>query len=496
MDTTAYKCMTIIGLLGLLLVIPTTGIAQRDLTLDESLDIAVNHSSRGRIIEGSFGVAEQNYKAKRINFYVPEISINGSLPSYSRDKTYGFAQGAEERSLIETRSLGLSSYIQLKQALITGGDLEATANLTRDDGRRPNLNQDFPDADFVFEDYRRGYFSFNYAQPLLKPSESKNELHNRKDDVEIAGYSRIEEEQALKTEVAEAYMGVLLTTLSLEIAELKAKKESLQSGIDSLKFADGILSEEELLESVSTRLDSELEHFEAETAAEEQVRELAMLLDLDVSEPVAPSVPAIGDHLSEQDRQYLIDDWESTIAIRKAESEYRKSKRAADYAASSHGLTGDLALRYSFGKEDTRTEYEESLDFRDKNNTNSWGISLNFTYPLWDGGASRASVNAADHQAEQARLEFEKAKKTARAEIINAVNRLDVSFQRLEIVEKQIGLALNRLNIADERFADGQISELTWLESKVFYLETKDRYLEELKNYLVKRIELEHKYGS
>jgi outer membrane protein TolC len=105
-------------------------------------------------------------------------------------------------------------------------------------------------------------------------------------------------------------------------------------------------------------------------------------------------------------------------------------------------------------------------------------------------------VNASRHQSEQARMEFEKTKKSARAQIINTVNRLDVSYQRLHVVEKQIELALNRLNIAQERFADGQISELTSLESRIFYLETKDRYLDELKNYLINKIELEHKYAG
>jgi outer membrane protein TolC len=467
----------------------------REITLDRSLEIAIGQSSRGNIIAGNYDVAEQNYRAKRINFYLPEISINGSLPSYTRARSYDFAQGTTDRSLIETRNLGLSSFIRLKQSLITGGDLEVTANLTADDYRRPNYSPAYPLGEFVYEDNRRGYFNFDYEQPLLKPSESRNTLHNRKDDLEIARYARIEEEQALKTEVTESYMGVLRTSLNREIAGLKAEKGHLQSSIDSMKFADGILSEEQLLESTSALLDAELENFEADTEAKEQVRELAMLLDLDVSEPITPVVPSMGEPVEEQARQQLVDNWENTVAIRKAESEYQKSRRAADFAASSHGLTGDLAMSYSFGKEDARKEILDD-ETRDKLSTNSWGISLNFTYPLWDGGASGAAVSASRHLSEQARMEFEKTKKSARAEIINAVNRLDVSYQRLHIVEKQIELALNRLNIARERFADGQISELTYLESRIFYLETKDRYLDELKNYLINKIELEHKYAG
>jgi outer membrane protein TolC len=79
---------------------------------------------------------------------------------------------------------------------------------------------------------------------------------------------------------------------------------------------------------------------------------------------------------------------------------------------------------------------------------------------------------------------------------VNLVNQLDVSYQRLGIIRKQIGLAEERLEIAKGRFDDGRISQLTLLESDIFLLETKDRYLEELKKYLLSRIELESQYIS
>jgi hypothetical protein len=54
-----------------------------EMTLDDALDIALNRTPRGGIIKGNMEVAEQQYDAKKINFYLPKISINGSIPSYS-----------------------------------------------------------------------------------------------------------------------------------------------------------------------------------------------------------------------------------------------------------------------------------------------------------------------------------------------------------------------------------------------------------------------------
>ena len=107
-----------------------------------------------------------------------------------------------------------------------------------------------------------------------------------------------------------------------------------------------------------------------------------------------------------------------------------------------------------------------------------------------------AAVRAAKYQAEQARYEFIRAQRSAQAKIVNLINQLDVSFQRLDIIRRQIDLARERLVIAEGRHADGRISTLTLLESEIFLLETRDTYLEELKKYLLNRIELESQYLS
>ena len=470
-------------------LLPLARLQAREITLNQALDMALNHSSRGDIIKGRLEVAEQNYQAKKINFYLPEISLNGSLPSYNEDESYRFFGGASEKSLFKTRTLGLDSYIGLKQSLVTGGDLQIRANLTASDERYPNTST----GAFVYEDNRQGYFDFSYAQPLLKPSQSKYDLNNRRDDRELAKMTKIEDEAALKKEVTEAYVGLLRARLALDVAENNAKKAVLQYDIDSSKFADGIIAEEDFLESASGKLDAQLEQFEAETAVDEKRRELALLLDISVTEPIETVEPEVKNHPDSSQRTEYESEWEESVAISKAQYQLDKSERAADYAAGSHGLTGDLALEYSFGRGRINRDIED-LNFKENINTNSWGISLNLTYPIWDGGASSASVKAARFEADQARLEYQKAKQTAQADIANLVNRLNVSYRRLDIVRKQIELAENRLRIADSRLKDGQISELTWIENKVFYLETRDKYLEELTNYLTSRIELEGKF--
>jgi len=476
--------------LATILIMATTGhVSARELSLDQALDIALKQTMRGEMIEGNLEVAEQLYSARRINMYVPEISINGSVPSFRKSEAY------EELRLGEfgwskRRYYDYTTFVELKQTLITGGALTAVADLASENRRYP-----YRSSLDVFQDQftKSGALRFSLEQPLFRPSSVKNELHNRKDDLEIARVTRVEETAALKREVIEAYVGTIQLQLQADIATRKLEKAQLQEGIDSAKLTDGVLSEEDFLLSSSARLDAELAGHSADTELGEKKRELATLLDMDASESLDLTIPEPPANMDDAMRQRFVADWEKAAPIVKASHALAKSEREADYAASGHGLTGDLAASYAFGQQDVEIDYPDTSS-SDNYRTNSWTLALQVKLPLWDGGAGSAAVRAARYQAEQANYEFTRTQRSARAKIVSLINQIDVSYQRLDIIRKQIKLAEDRLEIAGGRFADGRISKLTLLESEIFLLETKDRYLEELKAYLLNRIELESQY--
>lgn len=463
-----------------------SGVKAREVTLGQAIKIALEDSDRGRIINGGLEVAEQQYFAERVNFILPEISINGVLPAYSATESFRFFGGQDSKQLIRTTDLNFKSDITLNQALITGGDLTITANLKRNDATYPLFGVE------VDERANQGIFDFSFEQPLLKPSEPKNRLKNRKDDLEIAQVTRREEQAELKREVIEAYFGVLQTELEGSIARAKLKSTGLQAEIDSTKLSDGIISEGYWLESISKRLDAELEDFDAVNQHSTRKRELAALIDLGSNEELQPIKPAPGPNLTETQKRVLIGNWEQSLPLKKAWHEYKKTERAAGYAASGHGLNGTLRANYSLGRGNVKVSNSDEQD----NNTDSWGISLNFSYPIWDGGSSAAAIKASYLSAEKSRLEYEQKEKAAKAIIIDLINQIDISFRKISILNKQIELTDNRRQIARFRADDGQISEIVYLESEVSFIEAKNKYLEQLKKYLIDKVELDSKYSG
>ncbi len=472
-----------------------------ELTLEKAIDLALNQTARGEIIEGKFEVARQNFNARRINFYVPEISVNGSIPGYQVDESFRFFGGSAQKQLYKTRELNFSSFVELNQSLITGGDLTVTANLTKNKDRYPDTRRTDIFGDtlgsgiFVREDLRQGSFNFSLDQPLFRPSEAKYQLNNRRDDMAIARMNKITEEAALKKEVTQAYLSLLQAEVKESVFSDKLEFNKIKANIDSSKFADGIMSEEDLLASTSLLLDAELGKFEFETKMGDQKREMALLLDFDAEEALKLSEPPAIENLPGTQKQQMLSNWENSIDIIVAQKEFEKAERTASFAAGGHGIKGDLNASYSLGRGDIETQFTDK-SFNDNIKTSGWTVALNVRVPVWDGGAGGAEVKAAWFAADQAKLEYQRSEKKARADIVNLLNQLDVSYRRLDIMQKQIGLADNRLKIAEQRFQNGEISKLTYLEIRIFYLETKDKYLEELKLFLVTKIDLESKFSG
>ncbi len=492
-DRQRHRARLLVGLVaaGVLGTVAPAGAEQ--LTYDQALEIALKRSSRSEIIHGDLEVAERQYFARRVNFYFPEISLRGSVPAYRREETYDYLPGTSVKVAGRKTTTDIDSYIDLNQNLLTGGNLSFKAYLRSNDWRFPQMariDSVLSRQVYVNEDRRLGSFDLTFTQPILQPSEAKYELHNTRDDLDLAKLTQVEETSTLKKEVAETYVGALTRTLEKRIAEEKFESARLQAENDSAKFQDGILSEEGWLKSASSRLDAELVVYDAQNELTKTMQDLAILLELGDPDSLALAVPTVVEELTAEQRQQLLAASDRSIPIRRAEFQYEKARRAAGFERAASGLQGTLSASFSkYGGTVENTEQgKEDL------NLDTWGVTLEFTYPVWDGGAKGASVRAKEIEAQKAKVELERQRKAAKAEIHALANSVDVSSRKLTVLKKQIELTENRLRIAQIRFDNGEISRITYLESSVAHLEAQKAYVDELMNYLVDMYGLEGKF--
>jgi outer membrane protein TolC len=468
-------------------VVSTGECRAQSLTLDSAIETALTRSSRGAIIREKRDIAASNYRAKRINFYVPLLTINGALPSYSVDQSYRLFGAAVRKRLYKTSDFGLNSFIGLQQSLITGGNLTMTANLTSSQSRYPDTDPFALPGSLLEERGRQGFFDFKLVQPILKPSESKNDLDNRRSDLDLAELARVEEETGLRKEVMEAYIGLLESALTDSLEAVRLEGADLKADTDSTKWEDGVITAEARLASASARLDAELARRDAADKLAESERGLALLLDYPADSRLRVENPVVTGNPSAEALAQVVEGWDRSIAVRKAMVSAKTAKRTASFARAGHGLTGDLTAGYSAGR--GKISYDNLPD--NNINTNGWGVSLNLTYPIWDGGAASASSQAARSEANRAEMELVKAKQAAQAEITRLAKQVDVGYRRLSILRSQIDLATQKRAIARERFDDGRISRYELLQSEADWLAARGKYLAELKVYMGNRILLE-----
>jgi len=459
----------------------------RELTLDAALEAALGRTSRARILRGDEDIAKETYYARRLNFYLPTISINGATPSYETDQSYRFFGGSSRKQLYKTTDFGVTSFIRLQQNLITGGSLTATANLASTKNKYPDTSPQADPGSFLDERSRRGYFDFILEQPILKPSSAKHELRSAESSMRVASITRFDEETALRKEVIEAYLGVLLAEVDESWRATQREKADRQAVIDSTKWQDGVIAKDDWLISQLGRLDAELLHRSSIGQLAERRRALSLLVDADPTQRIAVVEPAVGLPIPAEQLAAWAEEWEQTSIVRRAEIEAERARREAVYTAAGRGLTGNVRARYSSGQGEVRLEGQpdEPID------TEGWAVSLDVSYPLWDGGASSAVARAAEFSEARADLELVRAKQDARSTILHLVNDVAVGYRRLEIQRNQIELAEEGVAIAESRRADGRISDVGFLAAQATLLETRTTYLTELRTYLSKKVELE-----
>lgn len=471
------------------------------INLMQVTDRLLIESTRGRIIQGQFEVSEAKFNAQRLGYYLPEISFNTQLPSYTISQTYQNYPGASDPFPFKGTTASGFGNIQLKQKVFTGGDLTVQGRIDISNREYPDIVYGVVGSDVVViststaTDKRRlRDFRAEFSQPILRTSESRSAYFSARENLER---SRVENRVAradLKKEGATAFFELFMADIDIRIAENQSELAAYNTKWDSVKFEDSVITEEAWIESKSTRLEKKLALFDTHATYREKLHTFNHLLDFpsdNEPELIAPAVvPPPGPGETEWYLTHAPQTGETELARMNMES----AERNLHETSSSSGLNGTLNASYAVGR-GTVERWKEEGQNEDEINTNDWRVSLDFTYPIWDGGASNANVHSMELAYESARLEYLSAERSARNNMEILLKRIEINYAKLELLDQELALAERKLRDAEERHAEGIISDATFLENKIYYDEAQKSRLSTLKDYYLDLTELE-KTGS
>lgn len=495
--------MRVLTVLFLLLSFWPTCLSAESMTLDGTLDRLLNETTRGRIIAGERQVAEDKFNAERIGYYIPEISFNTTLPSYRQSQEYGNYFGFTDPILFKRNAISSTGNLQLKHKVITGGDLifQAAYDI-RDDEYPTSVFSEVPVAGNpdstvrvagigVATDRRRlGNFSLQFSQPIFRSSDSRSAYYEARDNLSQADVKWRANQADLKKEGITAYFDLLVADIDRQIAESQSQLADFNARWDSVKFSDSVITEEAWIESKSNRLEKRLALFDAEANLEEKKNEYNHLMDFPSERESVLMVPSSPKRPDEATAQKLL-----AGVARSAETELARismeiAERNLNRTRSLMGLNGTLNASYSIGRGNVKRS-QPSEEYDDQINTDDWRVSIDFTYPIWDGGASGANLHSQELAYESTRLAYLAAERSARNKMEIMLKRIEIHDAKMALLDQELELAERKLQDAEERHEIGMISDGTLLENRIYYFEARKNRLATMKNYYLDLAELE-----
>jgi outer membrane protein TolC len=472
------------------------------ITLETTLSRLLNETTRGRIIAGQHQVAQERYNAERIGYYIPEISFNTTLPSYQYNQDYDTYPGFTVPLFFGRSYVSGSGDIRLKHKIVSGGDITFMAAFNASDREYPFpyarmvIDENTNDTTFVPElltatDRRRGSnFTLQFNQPIFQPSESRSAYLVARDNLSQADIEWRVNLAELKKEGITAYFELMTADLDKQIAENQSRLADFNAKWDSVKYQDSVITEEAWIESKSTRLEKRLALFDAEASYEEKKNEYNHLLDFASEKEMMLQIPMIPRKLDETQKQRFLDGIDKYAETELAYIKMQAAERELGRVRSSMGLNGNLNASYSIGRGNVK-QSQPFTEFKDVIRTKDWHVSLDLTYPIWDGGASQANAQSQELAYESARLEYLAAERNARNRMEILLKRVDINHAKLSLLDQELDLAEKKLQDAEERHEIGMISDGTLLENRVYYFEARKNQLMTLMNYYLDLMELE-----
>jgi len=479
---------TIAVLAGILTLVPATAgpaAAATNLSLRGAWVRMADRGPEYAMARHRHEAAENNHRAKRLGFYLPKLSFDFTVPTYTNDELNqdvptGDPLNPYRRQLSSQEMTHLSGALSLSQAVFTGGRLEASGELLRQ-RRLSNISPDYRSS--------LGGFTIRFSQPLFRPSVERAELKEAEMELRRSDIDFAEARWQALISITKGYGDWLAAIRDERLAELAAERARLEAAAGEAKYEAGTLKEADLITLRSEQFDAEIAYLDAQSTRTDAEIGLAALIDWPIGDSLRPadSLPDLEPLLGEAPRRP--EGTDSLTAIVKAQLELDRQQFALHQQKSRGGLDGTFAANWSKQKED---ETALATDSTRSFNTGRWGVSLTLSIPVWDGGAQRAAVQSAELAVEEAEASFKKARREAENHLASAQRRFDTYRRKLDLKHQEMLIAARAQANADRKYEEGLLSDSEHLQAQITAITAEKEYLETKRDYIVAYLDLQN----
>lgn len=432
-------------LTGALTAMGTVSQAQSLLTIDRSMDIAVENSPDMKQTELSLVRSQERLNAQKARLK-SQFSI--TLDPFEYEKTNRFDQQTSEWFVNESASSGGTFAIN-QRILPTDGQLMLV--------NRFSYDYSFTESAFAAEPTSKTFNNrlyLQFTQPIFTYNRTRMETETLELEYESSLIRYLLMRLTLERNVAQEFYSVYSNQMSLDIAKEDLKNNEESYAIIKNKVDGGLLALEELYQAEVNLATSRSGVYNAELNLEDSKDQFKVLigLPLDTSflvaaEILADTVPvnqelaishALANRMELRERQIDLENANFDLIVAKATNEFAGSVTA------------------SFGVQGNDEQFANLFDTP----TNTPAIGITFNIPIFDWGERKSEIRAAQASLESTQISYDVERKDIVMNIRSVVRSLknlenQINIQRISVENAQLAYDINL-----ERYRNGDLTSL------------------------------------
>lgn len=437
--------MVIVLMSGFMILSGTDLEAQALLTIDRSMDIAVENSPDMQQTELALVRSHERLNAQRARLK-SQFSI--TLDPFEYEKTNRFDQQTSEWYINEQASTGGTFAIN-QRLLPTDGELMLV--------NRFSYDYSFTESAFASDPLSQTYnnrFYLQFTQPIFTYNRTRMETERLELDYEASLINYLLMQLTLERNVSQEFYSVYSNQMSLEIAQEDLKNNEESYEIIKNKVEGGLLALEELYQAEVNLATSRSGVFNSELVLANSKDQFKVLIGLSLDTSLLVAAEIMADTVPVNQELAIRHALDNRMELREREIDMENANFDLIVAKSTNEFAGSVTA--SFGVQGNNEQFSELF----ATNTTTPAIGLTLNIPLFDWGERKSEIKAAEASLQSSLISYEVEQTSIVMNIRSVVRNLKNLENQIEIQRKTVENAELTYDINLERYRNGDLTSL------------------------------------
>ncbi|HUU27305.1 MAG TPA: TolC family protein [archaeon] len=428
------------------------------LTLDQAIDVALHKS-----------YTIKSYQEKKLamqhffNYYEaqfsPQLDFSVFTPSWNENVS-GIQRVDGLPVYNSIGSMQYGSKLKFTYILPTGGNFALSSQMYRESLKTVLSLQDYRTLNS-----RQAYssISLSFDQPIFTKNKLKENLEEARASYEKTSSEFTRRQLDIIYEVTKGFYALYKATREVEIAQEKLSNSEEAYRIAKLKGEAGRIPEGDVLIAEIAVAENRAALSERQGNLERTADDFKQLIGMSLDERIQvltdlkyDSFVINSDNAIDRALKYRLEIQESELDIKLQEIDLDRAKRIREISgniSAYYDITGVSTIEHGSTGELFRSSFRNFVD-RPPNR----GITLTFSYPIFDWGRGSARVQQESANLREKELSLENLKTTIVREVRDNIRSVEEATNRLNIHEQNEQLAQRSYQISRMRFESGNIT--------------------------------------